>query len=348
MRNSLLLPREGRGPSTLTPDPVFQSPLFHWGRNPATGDPCAIGLNSDLLPIFMKCPGEEVADRGRRVKTLERLELDTLRAQVKLLSENLGHYSFSPSTRGFKPPPPLMGLFDQESIPCHLRDEWNNWQERRRREQRLGVGSAGSDRTTPRGPPKYNDGIDPILGTTVLERYDSPHQDRKWNMRPLDGRSRRGTTVDTIFDVPLNSSDIQTTQSQTKSLFHNHRFIGNPSAPTHLPSPMKYCPNGLLRLGPRVTQDLAPRYRAPVRIGSNGLPVKKPGDECGVKLTRPYYFCKPDLATLDIIKNSVTGQTLVSDFLVGHVTHGEIKFPGEVDVTGLNLDETGNNKETFT
>ncbi|CAB4026711.1 nuclear pore complex Nup98-Nup96-like, partial [Paramuricea clavata] len=59
---------------------------------------------------------------------------------------------------------------------------------------------------------------------------------------------------------------------------------------------------------------------------------------CGVILERPEYYCNPTIAELDDMVDE-NGDVIVGDFVVGREGFGMVKFFGEFNVAGLNLDE---------
>ena len=54
---------------------------------------------------------------------------------------------------------------------------------------------------------------------------------------------------------------------------------------------------------------------------------------------RPEYYTRPTIATLDRQVNE--NHCIVRDFTVGREGYGEVKFLGNTDVYGMNLDEIG-------
>ena len=61
---------------------------------------------------------------------------------------------------------------------------------------------------------------------------------------------------------------------------------------------------------------------------------------------RPEYYCNPSIAELDDMVDE-NGDVIVGDFVVGREGFGMVKFFGEFNVAGLNLDEIGNNYFCF-
>ena len=60
----------------------------------------------------------------------------------------------------------------------------------------------------------------------------------------------------------------------------------------------------------------------------------------GIKLRRPGYFTIPSLEELaDMVGED--GHCIVKDFGVGREGYGNVYFPGETDITGLDLDAIG-------
>lgn len=57
---------------------------------------------------------------------------------------------------------------------------------------------------------------------------------------------------------------------------------------------------------------------------------------------RPEYYCNPSIVELDDMVDD-HGDVIVGDFVVGREGFGMVKFFGEFNVAGLNLDEIGNN-----
>jgi hypothetical protein len=57
---------------------------------------------------------------------------------------------------------------------------------------------------------------------------------------------------------------------------------------------------------------------------------------------RPEYYCNPTIAELDDMVDE-NGDVIIGDFVVGREGFGMVKFFGEFNVAGLNLDEIGNN-----
>ena len=56
-------------------------------------------------------------------------------------------------------------------------------------------------------------------------------------------------------------------------------------------------------------------------------------------LVRPGYYTVPSLDELDSIADD--GHCPVEGFTVGNSGFGEVHFPGQTDVYGMNLDELG-------
>ena len=56
------------------------------------------------------------------------------------------------------------------------------------------------------------------------------------------------------------------------------------------------------------------------------------------KLTREYYYIKPSMLELKSLFDD-NGQCLVEQFTVGHEEYGSVTFYGQIDVSGLNLDQ---------
>ena len=59
-----------------------------------------------------------------------------------------------------------------------------------------------------------------------------------------------------------------------------------------------------------------------------------------VVLTRPDYFTLPSLEEMEGLMNE-DGRCIVRDLVIGREGYGNVLFPGETDVTNLNLDELG-------
>ena len=59
---------------------------------------------------------------------------------------------------------------------------------------------------------------------------------------------------------------------------------------------------------------------------------------CSSFSLRPEYYTIPSIEDLNRMMDD-KGQCLVENFIVGREDYGEVKFLGETDVKGLNLDE---------
>lgn len=70
----------------------------------------------------------------------------------------------------------------------------------------------------------------------------------------------------------------------------------------------------------------------------NIAPVESSPHPSGVKLTRPGYYTVPSLDEMLRYK-SVDGSIVVPQLTIGRKNYGNVTFDGEVNVTGLNLDE---------
>lgn len=309
-----ILQKEGRGPSILSTDPKYQSPVFDWGRNLYSGQISAIGYNRDLQPTVTKLPGEQTAENGRRFLSMsDKMELDMLRNEVEILKA--GDFNNTINLRKkMNQPPPKVGLFDQPVNDDAWYDAWNKCE---------------------RGPPKYNDDIDPITGRTLLEKLTSPVNPR-WTKRPVGDNSYPSRRfIDTSFDIHSSSPRLNYRERQAPST-----STSNPLVTLHRNSPSP----GLMRLGLSqrlLSEDMLPVYRPPRRIGggdNNYATNFGHGSACGVILRSAKCYCIPSLQELDDLYSPITRKTVVRDFKVGHMDHGEVTFPGELNVTGLNLD----------
>ncbi|VEL22380.1 unnamed protein product, partial [Protopolystoma xenopodis] len=77
-------------------------------------------------------------------------------------------------------------------------------------------------------------------------------------------------------------------------------------------------------------------------ISETGAPVSNKPDEnlhpAGIWLTKPNYFTLPTLDELAGMINA-DGRCVVSDFVIGRRHYGHIIFPGETDISNIDLDK---------
>lgn len=73
---------------------------------------------------------------------------------------------------------------------------------------------------------------------------------------------------------------------------------------------------------------------------ASGFPLRTFIDAFFLQHVRSEYYCNPSLAELDDMV-SENGVVIVGDFVVGRDGFGMVKFFGECNVFGLNLDDIG-------
>jgi hypothetical protein len=163
----------GHGPSILTPDPKYRSPMFEWSQHPISGHTSITGLNSDVFSTLLKPPGLQVLENAKLHEWSQVFNEEEIRTLLKIPHPKSRTYYLKDS--------PPVGLFEQR----YLRD----WSE-----------------LSPPCPPKRSEGIDPITGLTTLERLQMSDNKRRF-MRSNNTNLNSGRIIDTIFDLPSSNSN---------------------------------------------------------------------------------------------------------------------------------------------